>query len=320
MIVIEDLEKYYEDKKVLSDISLHIKEGEIHGLIGMSGSGKSTLLRTINGIESINKGNIQVLGQDMQKLKGQSLLNLRREMGMIFQDFALLNRKNVYDNIALPLKCWNYGQEEIKKRVLDLVELVGIEDKIYQYPLNLSGGQRQRVAIARALALEPKILLSDEATSGLDPITTDNILKLLLDINQKIGITIVLVTHEMDIVRKICDHMSILEDGKIIKTGKVEEFYLNFDKSFMKLTENISLEKLDSSFIKIVKFNEKYDSISTNFIGRLESCLNFTIEKASIENLKNGKLEQYYISINKSQEKRALEVLGKFKNINFKIL
>ena len=321
MIKIEKLSKSYDENQILKNISLDIDENEIHGLIGKSGSGKSTLLRTINGIEEFDSGKVSVLGKDIKNLNQEELLETRKEIGMIFQDFALLNRKNVFDNVALPLRVWDYKDEEASKRVKELLDLVGILDKLEESPLNLSGGQRQRVAIARALALNPKILLSDEATSGLDPITTSNILELLMNINEKIGVTIVLVTHEMDVVKKICDRMSILKDGEIVATARVEDFFLNFDDDFMALTENISF-KIDDSrrIIKIVKFTDKSIGYGGKLIADLEKNIDFYLESANIEDLKNGKLEQYYINIDKQDQRKVESYLSSQEELKFRTL
>ncbi|MBM6861045.1 ATP-binding cassette domain-containing protein, partial [Clostridium saudiense] len=194
MIKINSIEKKFGDVKVLKDITLNINEGEIYGLIGHSGAGKSTLLRCINGLESYDNGSVIVMGKEVRDLKEKEKREFRKNLGMIFQGFNLLKRKNVFENISLPLEIWGYKKDFINKRVYELLELVGLTDKAKSKPAELSGGQKQRVAIARALALEPKILLCDEATSALDPKTTKDILSLLSDINKKLGITIVIVT------------------------------------------------------------------------------------------------------------------------------
>ena len=227
MIHIEKLEKYYGETKVLSNISLQIKRGEIFAIVGHSGAGKSTLLRCINGLEPYSGGSLQVQEREVQQLKKADLRQFRRNIGMIFQHFSLMQRKTVYENVILPLSLWTYPEGQSRKKVEELLDMVGLADKKDSYPWELSGGQKQRVAIARALTLEPDILLSDEATSALDPGTTNSILELLDRINREMGITIVLVTHEMGVVKAIAHRATLLSRGKIIATGAVEDLFLH---------------------------------------------------------------------------------------------
>ena len=227
MIKLMGVKKSFGNVQVLKDISIEINEGEIYGLIGHSGAGKSTLLRCINGLESYDDGLVNVMGNEVKSLNKNELRAFRKDLGMIFQNFNLLNRKTVYKNIALPLEVWGYDKDKIKKRVLELLKLVDLEDKINSKPAQLSGGQKQRVAIARALALNPKILLCDEATSALDPKTTKDILALLNKINKELGITIVVVTHQMEVVKEICEKVALLEDGILVAKGAVEEVFLD---------------------------------------------------------------------------------------------
>nr|WP_307998553.1 methionine ABC transporter ATP-binding protein [uncultured Merdimonas sp.] len=226
MIEITNLEKNFGDLEVLKKINLKIMDGEIYGLVGVSGAGKSTLLRCINGLESYSNGSLKVNGTEVKDLDKKQKKIFQKNIGMIFQHFPMLTRKTVYDNIAFPMKCWKYGKKEIDQRVKELAEIVGITDKLGEKPANLSGGQKQRVAIARALSMNPKILLSDEATSALDPKTTQSILALLKEINEKLGITIIIVTHQMEVVRQVCQKVSLLEGGKIVTSGDVEELFL----------------------------------------------------------------------------------------------
>lgn len=239
MIKIENVNKSYNNQKVIKDLSLTIKEGEVHGIVGKSGAGKSTLLRMINGLEKFDSGDIIVRDKSISQVSEKELRNIRKNIGIIFQNFALLNRKTVYENVAFPMKCWDYPDEKIKSQATHLLNIVGLDDKLESMPLNLSGGQKQRVAIARALALDPEILLSDESTSGLDPITTNSILNLLLSINEQLGITMVVVTHEMDVIKRVCDRVSILEEGKIVATGKVEDLLSEFNPYLLKYIEDI---------------------------------------------------------------------------------
>lgn len=226
MIQIQNLKKYYGKNLIINDVSCEINKGEIFAIVGHSGAGKSTLLRCINGLESYQGGSLEVLGRKIKELKERELKELRRDIGMIFQHFALLAQKNAFENIALPLRVWGYDENAIKARVYELLELVGLRDKARSYPNQLSGGQKQRIAIARALALSPKILLSDEATSALDPNTTRQILELLKRINRELGITIVLVTHEMDAIKSSANRAVLMDDGKIVEQGSIEELFL----------------------------------------------------------------------------------------------
>lgn len=231
MIKIVSLSKTFETKDgnidVLQDISLHIEKGEIFGVIGMSGAGKSTLIRCINLLEQPTSGTIEIDGKNITDYRGKNLLNLRREMGMIFQNFNLLMQRNVADNVAFPLELIKTSMPETKARVQELLKLVGLEDKSRYFPAQLSGGQKQRVAIARALANSPKILLCDEATSALDTITTNSILDLIKDINNKLGVTIVIITHEMNVVRKVCSRVAVIDNARICEEGRVDDVFSN---------------------------------------------------------------------------------------------
>lgn len=226
MITINKLKKNYGSLQVLTEISLKISKGKIYGLVGRSGAGKSTLLRCINGLESYDEGSLIVDGIEVNSLSHKSAREFKKEIGMIFQHFSLLGRLNVYENIALPMKCWNYKNNAIDKKVKELAEMVGISDKLYAKPAEISGGQKQRVAIARALSMNPKILLCDEATSALDPNTSKAIISLLNKINKQLGITIVVVTHQMSVLKSSCEEISIIENGRIAESGGVEEIFL----------------------------------------------------------------------------------------------
>jgi len=230
MIKISNLYKAYGDLLVLDDVNLEIKKGDIYGLVGVSGAGKSTLLRCINGLESYDQGTLKVDGVDIKTLNRYELRKFRSNIGMIFQQFSLLERKTVYENIALPLQCWKYKKSDIDKKVRDLLGLVELKDKVNIKPRELSGGQKQRVAIARALTLNPKILLCDEATSALDPNITKSILQLLRKINKELQITIIIVTHQMPVVKQVCSNMSILSKGKVEVSGRVEDIFLDKPK------------------------------------------------------------------------------------------
>ncbi|UAY37697.1 ATP-binding cassette domain-containing protein [Moraxella osloensis] len=224
-IRIDKVNKFYQGQAqaihALKDISLEVPTGKILGIIGKSGAGKSSLLRIINGLESISDGHVYIDDNNVAALNQTQLRQLRQGIGMIFQHFNLLSSKTVQDNVALPLKVAKVSQADIKKRVAQVLEMVGLSDKALMYPSQLSGGQKQRVGIARALVNEPKMLLCDEATSALDPESTQLILQLLKQINKKLGITIVLITHEMQVIRDICDQVIVINQGQIVETGPV---------------------------------------------------------------------------------------------------
>jgi len=228
MIKIENLQKSFNKTEVLKDISIEINDGEIFGIIGQSGAGKSTLLRCINGLESYDSGTITVNDGIINIKDKKALRSQQKKMGMIFQSFNLLERLDVYQNVALPLKFWGYPTNTAgaKEKIMSLIKLVGLEDKIHQKPRELSGGQKQRVAIARALVLDPEILLCDEATSALDPEITKGILALLQKINKEMGITIVVVTHQMEVVKQICQRVAFLNKGKVLSVGRPEQMFV----------------------------------------------------------------------------------------------
>lgn len=225
MIKISGLKKVYKSDAgeitALDQVNLEVEKGEIYGVIGLSGAGKSTLIRCINLLEKPTSGSIKIDGQEVTDLKGADLRKMRSSLGMIFQHFNLLMQRTVEGNVAFPLEAADVPKKEIKSRVRELLELVGLSDKINSYPAQLSGGQKQRVAIARALANNPKVLLCDEATSALDPLNTKAILSLLKDINKKLGLTIVLITHEMGVIKEICDQVAVIDQNHIVETGPV---------------------------------------------------------------------------------------------------
>ena len=238
MIQLSHIEKTYDSPsgpvKALKGIDLTIERGEIFGIIGLSGAGKSTLIRCINMLERPTAGKVIVDGQDMTVMSEKELRKARKNIGMIFQHFNLLSSATVYDNIAFPLRLSHTPEAEIKKKVLPLLELVGLADKAHQYPSQLSGGQKQRVGIARALASEPKVLLCDEATSALEPQTTRSILELIQDINRKLSLTVVVITHEMQVIKDICDKVAVIENGVIAEQGTVLEVFTNPQKPITK--------------------------------------------------------------------------------------
>lgn len=231
IIKIENLRKTYKSKKqeltAIKNINLSINEKDIYGIIGLSGAGKSTLIRCINLLEKPSEGKIIYQGQDLTTLKNKDLLKVRQQIGMIFQTFNLLEQRTVLENVLFPLEITKCNKIEAKAKALSLLEEVGLSDKINSYPSQLSGGQKQRVAIARALANNPKVLLCDEATSALDPNTTNSILALLKEINQKYGITIIVITHEMKVIETICNKVAIIDNSLIVEEGDVKEIFIN---------------------------------------------------------------------------------------------
>ena len=231
MIEIKHLSKTFQMKdgavNALKDISLTIPDGSIYGIIGMSGAGKSTLVRCINLLERPTEGSVVIDGVEMEKLTPAQLRQRRREITMIFQQFNLLMQRSCLKNICFPMELAGVKKEDAEKRAKELLEMVGLPDKANAYPAQLSGGQKQRIAIARALATDPKVLLCDEATSALDPNTTHSILTLIKDINRKLGITVVVITHQMSVVEEICDSVAILDGGVVVEQGSVQEIFAN---------------------------------------------------------------------------------------------
>ena len=231
LIQIRELSKVYSTPEgevvALDRVSLDVRKGEIYGVIGMSGAGKSTLIRCINRLDVPTGGEVLYRGQDVLKMSRPDLLKLRRKVSMIFQQFNLLMQRTGGENVRYPREIAGLPRREADKRVMELLEIVGLQDRAKAYPAQLSGGQRQRVAIARALASQPEVLLSDEATSALDPMTTQAILNLLKDINRRLGITVILITHEMAVIRQICDRVTILDGGRIAEEGTVDEVFMH---------------------------------------------------------------------------------------------
>lgn len=227
MIDIEELSKAFVSEHsithALSGVTLHIPSGSVYGIIGLSGAGKSTLVRCLSLLEKPSSGRILLSGRDVTKLDAAQLIDARRQIGLVFQHFNLLSSRTARGNIALPLELKGESKESIDARTGELLRLVGLEDKADEYPSRLSGGQKQRVGIARALASDPQVLLCDEATSALDPETTKSILELINDLNARLGLTIVLVTHELEVVKDVCTHVAVLHDGKVAESGNVED-------------------------------------------------------------------------------------------------
>jgi len=283
MINIKNLNKYYGKTKVLNNISIDIKRGEVFSIVGHSGAGKSTLLRCINGLEDYSEGSLKVNNKEIKTLKKEELRSFRKNIGMIFQHFSLIQRKTVFENVALPMQLWGYTKSEIDKKVKELLALVGLKNKLDSYPKELSGGQKQRVAIARALTLDPEILLSDEATSALDPNTTTSILNLLKEINEKLNITIVIVTHEMEVVKQIAQKALLLDHGNIIGFDDTEELFLKPDEKMKEFLGEI--EVVPNEGVNIKLYFPK-DNAYQSFITKMARELNMDF------NIVWGKLEE----------------------------
>ena len=286
MINIEHVSKQFGSLQVLEDISINIDQGDIFGIIGQSGAGKSTLLRCINGLEKYNGGSITVEGKEIAGLSQKELQLVRKDMGMIFQNFNLLGRLNVYDNIALPLQFWG-------------------QNKVNSYPKQLSGGQKQRVAIARALVLNPKILLCDEATSALDPQITKGILALLLKINKELGITIVVVTHQLEVVKEICNKVAFLKHGKMIATGKPEELFVAPNKDVQEFVGD-SVEFLPKDGVNVrLFFNDETASDSAITHLAHELGINFGICQGKLENFRGTIMGSLVINVTEADRERV---------------
>lgn len=299
-ILIQDVSKTFETKdgsvQALKHVSLSIETGDIYGIIGMSGAGKSTLVRCMNFLEVPSEGKVLIDGKSLSEFSPKELRKEREKIGMIFQHFNLLMQKNVLENVCFPLYIQGKKKAEARTKALELLEIVGLADRAKAYPAQLSGGQKQRVAIARALASDPQILLCDEATSALDPQTTSSILELLQDINQKFGITIVIITHQMSVVREICTHVAIMKDGEVKEQGLVEEIFSHpksqvakeliskdsgNDVESKKLTQS---EIQDGEIVRIVfSENSAFEPVIANLILTFHEPVN--ILKANTKNV-----------------------------------
>ncbi|TFH87375.1 methionine ABC transporter ATP-binding protein [Billgrantia azerbaijanica] len=291
--------------QALKDIDFHVPQGQIHGVIGLSGAGKSTLIRCVNLLERPTTGTVSVDGRELTGLSGQALNAARHGIGMIFQHFNLLTNRTVFANVALPLELMGVKRTAIRERVTPLLELVGLDDKASHYPAQLSGGQKQRVAIARALASRPKVLLCDEATSALDPQTTGSILALLRDINQKLGLTILLITHEMEVVKSICHRVSLISGGELVEEADVGDFFTaprtqlgrEFLNDFLKLEPPRALiERLEEApgehSHPVVRLAFSGDAVSTPLVSRLarECGIDVSILQAKVESIQERTL------------------------------
>ena len=320
MIEIKNVCKSFGQAEVLKDIAISIKEGEIYGIIGHSGAGKSTLLRCINGLESHDEGSIKVMGEEVSGLGAKKLREFRKNLGMIFQNFNLLKRKTVYKNVSLPLEVWGYDKEYIDKRVNELLDLVGLGDKAKSKPASLSGGQKQRVAIARALALEPKILLCDEATSALDPKITKDILALLSKINKELGITIVIVTHQMEVVKEVCERVALIDGGIVKAEGRAEDLFLKPGASLKKFLGEEDETTLPDEGINIRIFFPA-DCSENALITRMarEANVDFSIVWGKLEKFRENVLGSLVINIEEKDKETIFNYL-KSKNIEWEVI
>lgn len=263
MIKLENISKSFaingKTVEAVKDVSLTIRQGEIFGIIGFSGAGKSTLVRCINLLEKPEKGQVIIDGEDITHYEGKQLRHVRQKIGMIFQHFNLMPSRTVFENIELPLKLTKLSASERSQKIKKLLDLVGLSDKAQSYPSQLSGGQKQRVAIARALANDPKVLLCDEATSALDPQTTHSILQLLKEVNTRLGITIVVITHQMEVIKEICDCVAVMQKGVVVEKGDIVEVFsapqAPITKSFIQAADNFE------AFSDLVKLNSAITGI-----------------------------------------------------------
>ncbi|UOQ94268.1 methionine ABC transporter ATP-binding protein [Halobacillus shinanisalinarum] len=329
MISIKDLSKVFhtkdQDVRAVDKMDLSIEKGEIFGVIGYSGAGKSTFIRLLNRLEEPSGGNVTIENQDVTKLSKSKLRLARQEMGMIFQHFNLLWSRTVFDNIAFPLEIAGMKKEERKSRVNELIDLVGLSGRGGSYPSQLSGGQKQRVGIARALANNPKVLLCDEATSALDPETTDSILDLLVDINNKLGLTIVLITHEMHVIRKICHRVAVMEQGHVVESGDVLDVFLypkqQVTKRFVDQVmgdpdRKDSLELINETYKtgEIIKLHFVGESTNQALISELsrEFDVDINILHGKITQTQKGAYGTLFVQFNGEKEEiaRAIAYIG----------
>ena len=328
MIELSNITKIYKTKngelKAVDNVNLSIQKGEIYGIIGYSGAGKSTMIRLLNGLEKPTTGSVVVNGEEISAISGGKLRAARQKISMIFQHFNLLWSRTVEENIAFPLEIAGVPKEERAKRVAELIDLVGLSGRGKAYPSQLSGGQKQRVGIARALANNPEVLLCDEATSALDPETTDSILELLLDINKRLGLTIVLITHEMHVIRKICHRVAVMEAGKVVETGDVLNVFQNpqapITKKFVSQVSETtdtkeSIEQILANYPsgKLVKVTFVGQTTEQPIISQLikEYEIDVNIVHGSISHTANGPYGTLIVHIDGTGEQvqKALNVL-----------
>lgn len=319
MLQVNNLKKSFGSHTVLRDITMHVAEGEVFGIVGHSGAGKSTLLRCLNGLESYDGGSVKVMGQEVNELSHNGLLKLRSKMGMIFQTFNLMQRRDVFSNVAFPLEVWKTDKAEIRRRVMELLELVGLTDKSRQRVQSLSGGQKQRVGIARALALNPKILLCDEATSALDPKTTSSILDLLQDINERLGLTVIMVTHQMEVVKRLCQRVLLLDGGVTQGMGVTEDLFLSPGENLKKLVDDDDYTLIPSGINIRLMFPRDLSQkhIITTMVRELQ--IDFSIVGGKLERYQNDVLGFLIINVEEADLCRVLGYL-KEKNLFWEVM
>ena len=318
MIKVRGVSKSFSEVKVLNDVSFTVEKGDIYGVIGHSGAGKSTLLRCFNGLETYDTGTINIMGKDVKELNAKELREFRKNVGIIFQSFNLINSKNVFQNIAFPLEVWGKDKSFIKKRVDSLIDLVGLKDKVNNNVKQLSGGQKQRVGIARALALNPKILLCDEATSALDPKTTKSILELLRDINNKFNITIIVVTHQMEVVKEICNKFILLEGGEIKSHGITDELFIKPTREMKTLMGDEELLPSTGYNIKIFFPKEISQNCLITSIAR-ELNIDFSIVWGRLEKFRGSVMGSLIINASKENKEKILKYLDE-KSIEWELI
>lgn len=327
MIELKNVSKVFNDGTqeivAVDDVSLHIDEGEIFGIIGYSGAGKSTLVRTLNGLEQPTSGSITVAGKELSRLSGKQLRQSRQKIGMIFQHFNILWSRTVVENIMFPLEIAGVPKKDRLERAQELVRLVGLDGREGAYPSELSGGQKQRVGIARALANDPDVLLCDEATSALDPKTTDDVLELLLDINRRLDLTIVIITHEMEVIRKICARVAVMQGGRVVETGKTTDIFQNpkekITREFIQQDEDEDIDQLLSDFReyfpegRILRVTYPGNQSRAPIISRVSREFNVDINiiRGSIYTTQNSPVGTLYVQVfgDESDVDRAIDEL-----------
>lgn len=316
MIEIHNVEKRFGTNTVLKGVNITIPDGSIYGLVGISGAGKSTLLRCINGLETFEAGSLTVNGTDVFSLSRKEVRAFRKDVGMIFQQFSLLERKTVKENVELPMKCHGVPKADREERVIELLDLVGLGDKAKSKPRELSGGQKQRVAIARALTLNPKVLLCDEATSALDPNITRSVLDLLRKINRELGITIVVVTHQMEVVKRICDQVAILEHGVVTYTGSVEDLFLHHPEAIETVIGGVGARSAlpSEATYKIVQHENDESLLSRIAIG---TGIDFNVVWGGLDTYRSAVSGSFILRIPTAQKERFERFLEDEKGIDW---
>jgi len=335
LIELKNVSKTFDTGKqqitAVDNVSLNVKVGDIYGIIGYSGAGKSTLVRTLNGLEKPTSGDIIIDDLELSSLSGKDLREERQNIGMIFQHFNLLWSRTVLQNIMFPLEIAGHSKKDRQDRAKELVELVGLEGREQAYPSQLSGGQKQRVGIARALANRPKVLLCDEATSSLDPKTTDDVLDLLIDINQKLDLTIVMITHEMEVIRKISSNVAVMDDGKVVEEGTINEIFNNpkqeITKRFIKQGEDEDLDELIEEFKttypegKILRLTYLEEYAQTPLISKISRKydVDINIIHGNIHSTKTSNLGTLYVQV-VGKEQQMNDAIEELSNVNVEVI